>query len=160
MRANGPIAAPDNPGSSTLGPPLPPEEPGEPQSSLTDVTQMWIKFGKTFAMIFPIYILGYFEFSFSWILIGLAALFYWKKNHGNKDYKVNRALAFLEHEEKVLKQSVPTAELPPWVRLSLTAFLSFTRPAHLILGCQSNTGCNSTQIVWNSSPSVMFSVLV
>ncbi|XP_075900608.1 extended synaptotagmin-2-A isoform X1 [Nelusetta ayraudi] len=115
MRANGPIAAPDSPVSSTLGPPLPPGELEEPQSSLTDVTQMWIKFGKTFAMIFPIYILGYFEFSFSWVLIGLAALFYWRKNYSNKDYKINRALAFLEHEEKVLKQSVPTAELPPWV---------------------------------------------
>uniref|UniRef100_A0A8C4IJW6 Extended synaptotagmin-2 n=1 Tax=Dicentrarchus labrax TaxID=13489 RepID=A0A8C4IJW6_DICLA len=87
----------------------------ESQSSLTDVTQMWIKFGKTFAIIFPIYILGYFEFSFSWVLIGLAMLFYWRKNHGSKDYRINRALAFLEHEEKVVKQSVPTAELPPWV---------------------------------------------
>lgn len=132
MRANGPIAPPDSPAIPSLGPPLPPEELAEPQSSLTDVTQMWIKFGKTFAMIFPIYILGYFEFSFSWVLIGLAALFYWKKNHSNKDYKINRALAFLEHEEKVLKQSVPTAELPPWVRLRLTAFLSFTKPAHLV----------------------------
>ncbi|XP_076600894.1 extended synaptotagmin-2-A isoform X2 [Chaetodon auriga] len=116
VRANGPIAAPSSPVSSTLGPPLSPEElDAEPQSSLTDVTQMWIKFGKTFAIIFPIYILGYFEFSFSWVLIGLAMLFYWRRNYGNKDYRVNRALAFLEHEEKAVKQSVPTTELPPWV---------------------------------------------
>ncbi|XP_041804318.1 extended synaptotagmin-2-A isoform X1 [Chelmon rostratus] len=116
VRANGPIAAPSSPVSSTLGPPLSPEElDDEPQSSLTDVTQMWIKFGKTFAIIFPIYILGYFEFSFSWVLIGLAMLFYWRKNHGSKDYRINRALAFLEHEEKAVKQSVPTTELPPWV---------------------------------------------
>nr|XP_046263667.1 extended synaptotagmin-2-like isoform X2 [Scatophagus argus] len=115
-RANGPIAAPSSPVSSTHGAPLSPEElDEEPQSSLTDVTQMWIKFGKTFAIIFPIYVLGYFEFSFSWVLIGLAMLFYWRKHHGSKDYRINRALAFLEHEEKALKQSVPTAELPPWV---------------------------------------------
>ncbi|KAE8290534.1 Extended synaptotagmin-2-A [Larimichthys crocea] len=115
VRTNGPIAAPSTPVSS-IGPPLSPEElDEEPQSALTDVTQMWIKFGKTFAIIFPIYILGYFEFSFSWVLIGLAMLFYWRKNHGGKDYRINRALAFLEHEEKVVKQSVPTAELPPWV---------------------------------------------
>uniref|UniRef100_A0A8C4IL32 Extended synaptotagmin-2 n=1 Tax=Dicentrarchus labrax TaxID=13489 RepID=A0A8C4IL32_DICLA len=115
-RVNGPIAAPSSPVGSTIGPPLSPEElEEESQSSLTDVTQMWIKFGKTFAIIFPIYILGYFEFSFSWVLIGLAMLFYWRKNHGSKDYRINRALAFLEHEEKVVKQSVPTAELPPWV---------------------------------------------
>ncbi|CAB1454163.1 unnamed protein product [Pleuronectes platessa] len=87
----------------------------EQQSSLTDVTQMWIKFAKTFALIFPIYILGYFEFSFSWVLIGLGALFYWRKNHSTQDYRINRALAYMDHEEKVMKQSVPTTELPPWV---------------------------------------------
>ncbi|XP_069031510.1 extended synaptotagmin-2 isoform X2 [Embiotoca jacksoni] len=113
VRANGPAPAPSTPVSATVGPPLSPEE--EQQSSLTDVTQMWIKFAKTFAIIFPIYVLGYFEFSFSWVLIGLAALFYWRKNHGGKDYRINRALAFLEHEEKAVKQSVPTTELPPWV---------------------------------------------
>uniref|UniRef100_A0A8D3D652 Extended synaptotagmin-2-like n=1 Tax=Scophthalmus maximus TaxID=52904 RepID=A0A8D3D652_SCOMX len=85
------------------------------QSSLTDVTQMWVNFAKTFAVIFPIYVLGYLEFSFSWVLIGLAALFYWRRNHGAKDYRINRALAFLDHEERVSKQTVPTAELPPWV---------------------------------------------
>ncbi|KAM6920380.1 extended synaptotagmin-2 isoform 2-T2 [Lycodopsis pacificus] len=109
----GPIAAPSSPVSSTTGPPLPPQE--EPQSSLTDITQMWMKFGKTFAIILPIYILGYFEFSFSWVLIGLAMLFYWRRNYGGKDYRINRALAFLDHEEKAVRQSVPTSELPPWV---------------------------------------------
>ncbi|XP_041658493.1 extended synaptotagmin-2-like isoform X2 [Cheilinus undulatus] len=116
VRANGPISAPSSPVGSTVGPPLSPEElEAEPQSSLTDVTQMWIKFAKTFAIIFPIYILGYFEFSFSWVLIGLAMLFYWRKNHGNKDYRINRALAFLVQEDKVVRQSVATTELPPWV---------------------------------------------
>ncbi|XP_063741515.1 extended synaptotagmin-2-A isoform X1 [Eleginops maclovinus] len=115
-KVNGPIAAPSNPTSSNIGPPLSPEDLDDgPQSSLTDVTQMWIQFGKTFAIIFPIYVLGYFEFSFSWVLIGLAMLFYWKKNHGTKDYRINRALAYLDHEDKVVKQSVPTSDLPPWV---------------------------------------------
>ncbi|CAN9503497.1 unnamed protein product [Ophioblennius macclurei] len=106
-RANGPVVA------AAPSPPLSPEE--EQQSSLTDVTQMWIKFGKTFAVIFPIYVLGYFEFSFSWVLIGLAALFYWRKNYGDQDYRINRALAFLDHQEQAVKQVVPTTELPPWV---------------------------------------------
>ncbi|XP_008289307.1 extended synaptotagmin-2-like isoform X2 [Stegastes partitus] len=116
VSANGPVSAPSSPVGSTMGPPLSPDELDEDQeSSLTDVTQMWIKFAKTFAIIFPIYVLGYFEFSFSWVLIGLAMLFYWRKNHGTKDYRINRALAFLEHEEKAVRQSVPTTELPPWV---------------------------------------------
>ncbi|XP_071346664.1 extended synaptotagmin-2-like isoform X2 [Trachinotus anak] len=115
--ANGPVSAPSSPVRSSMDPPplTPAELEEEQQSSLTDVTQMWIKFAKTFAVIFPIYILGYFEFSFSWVLIGLAMLFYWRKNHGTKDYRINRALAFLEHEEKAVRKSVPTAELPPWV---------------------------------------------
>ncbi|KAL3055669.1 hypothetical protein OYC64_018361 [Pagothenia borchgrevinki] len=115
-KANGPIAAPSRPTSSKISPPLSPEDLDDgPQSSLTDVTQMWITFVKTFAIIFPIYVMGYFEFSFSWVLIGLAMLFYWRKNHGTKDYRINRALAYLDHEDKVLKQSVPTSDLPPWV---------------------------------------------
>ncbi len=103
---------------------------GQLTGALTEVTQMWIKFGKTFAMIFPIYILGYFEFSFSWVLIGLAMLFYWRKNHGSKDYRINRALAFLEHEEKVVKQSVPTAELPPWVSSGVVLILALSLSRH------------------------------
>ncbi|XP_071389844.1 extended synaptotagmin-2-A-like, partial [Centroberyx affinis] len=112
---NGPAGVPGSPVSSTVVPPLAPELDEEPQSSLADVTQMWIKFAKTFAIIFPIYVLGYFEFSFSWVLIGLAMFFWWRKNHGSKNYRINRALAFLEHEEKAVRQSVPTSELPPWV---------------------------------------------
>lgn len=116
VKANGPVAAPSNLVSPNVSPPTSPEElDEEQQSSLTDVTQMWIKFAKTFAIIFPIYILGYFEFSFSWVLIGLAMLFYWRKNHGSKDYRINRALAFLEHEDKAVRQNLPTTELPPWV---------------------------------------------
>ncbi|KAI1889175.1 hypothetical protein AGOR_G00176370 [Albula goreensis] len=37
------------------------------------------------------------------------------KNQGNKNSRVNRALAFFEHEEKAVRQSLTTSELPPWV---------------------------------------------
>lgn len=122
---NGPLPAPKKAVSSTPGPPPPPAPArAEQQSSLTELIQMWLKFGQTFAVIFPIYVLGYFEFSFSWVLVGLAMLFYWRKNHGHKDYRINRALKYLEHEDQALKQSVPTTDLPPWVSLAfLTPFL-------------------------------------
>ncbi|XP_064201599.1 extended synaptotagmin-2-B-like [Anguilla rostrata] len=87
----------------------------EPDSSLTDATRMWIKFAKTFAFLFPIYVLGYFEFSFSWILIGLAAFFWWKRNRGGKEDRITRAFAFLDEEERTMSQSVTTSDLPPWV---------------------------------------------
>lgn len=118
VSVNGSVSAPSTPASSTVIPPRPPENlKEEQQSSLTDVTDMWIKFAKTFAVILPIYVLGYLEFSFSWVLIGLAMLFYWRKNHINKDYRINRVLAFLEHEDKAVRQSVLPTELPPWVGL-------------------------------------------
>uniref|UniRef100_A0A3P9MPN4 Extended synaptotagmin-like protein 2a n=1 Tax=Oryzias latipes TaxID=8090 RepID=A0A3P9MPN4_ORYLA len=116
VRSNGPSAAPSSQVDSPLSPPLSPQEPTEEdQSSLANVTQMGIEFAKSFAVIFPIYVLGYFEFSFSWILIGLAMVFYWKKNYGKRDYRINRALAYLEHKDKVVKLSLPTTEMPPWV---------------------------------------------
>uniref|UniRef100_A0A8C7THM9 Extended synaptotagmin 2 n=1 Tax=Oncorhynchus mykiss TaxID=8022 RepID=A0A8C7THM9_ONCMY len=87
----------------------------EPQSSVTDATRMWMKFAKTFIVILPIYVLGYFEFSFSWVLIGLAIFFWWRRNQGHKNNRLTRALAFLEHEEKTVKQHLSTSELPPWV---------------------------------------------
>lgn len=91
------------------------EPEGEPQSSVEDAKCTGIKFAKTFLLIFPIYVLGYLEFSFSWILIGLAVLFWLKRSQTTRFPKVNRALAFFEHEEKVVRKSLPTSELPPWV---------------------------------------------
>uniref|UniRef100_A0A8C7KJE3 Extended synaptotagmin 2 n=1 Tax=Oncorhynchus kisutch TaxID=8019 RepID=A0A8C7KJE3_ONCKI len=115
------MAATEN-GPTTPSPPVSPTTPiapvdlgDEPQSSVTDATRMWMKFAKTFIVIFPIYVLGYFEFSFSWVLIGLAIFFWWRRNQGHKNNRLTRALAFLEHEEKTVKQHLSTSELPPWV---------------------------------------------
>ncbi|XP_030629372.1 extended synaptotagmin-2 [Chanos chanos] len=95
--------------------PAPLDMEEDPQSSVADATQMGIKFAKTFVLIFPIYVLGYFEFSFSWVLIALAMVFWLKRNQGEKYTRINRALAFFEHEEKRVRQSLTTSELPPWV---------------------------------------------
>lgn len=114
VSANGPTSAPvSSPASNPNSPPTP--EEWNQESSLIDISKMWIKFGKTFLLILPIYLLGYFEFSFSWILVGLAALFYWRRNYSGQDNRINRALAFLDHEDQVTKRTVATSELPPWV---------------------------------------------
>lgn len=118
--STGPTVKDDGPGipdrSDGNTNPISPVEPEEePQSAVADASQMGVKFAKTFIAIFPIYVLGYFEFSFSWILIGLAVFFWYRRNHGSKNTRINRALAFLEHEEKTARRSFPTSELPPWV---------------------------------------------
>uniref|UniRef100_A0A4W5N8J7 Extended synaptotagmin 2 n=1 Tax=Hucho hucho TaxID=62062 RepID=A0A4W5N8J7_9TELE len=84
-------------------------------SSAGDLTQTWIQFTKTFVLIFPIYVLGYFEFSFSWLLIGLVIFFWWRRNTGGKNTRMYRALAFFEQEERTVQQSLTTSDLPSWV---------------------------------------------
>uniref|UniRef100_A0A8C4GR17 Extended synaptotagmin-like protein 2b n=1 Tax=Dicentrarchus labrax TaxID=13489 RepID=A0A8C4GR17_DICLA len=86
-----------------------------PVSSTSELTQTWVHLAKTFVLIFPIYALGYFEFSFSWLLIGLVIVFWWRRNTGGKHSRLNRALAFFEQEERSVKQSLTTSDLPPWV---------------------------------------------
>ncbi|XP_017262284.1 extended synaptotagmin-2 isoform X2 [Kryptolebias marmoratus] len=82
----------------------------------SELTQTWVHFVKTFVLIFPIYVLGYFEFSFSWLLIGLFIFFCWRRNTGGKHNRLSRALAFFnQEEERGAKQGLTTSDLPPWV---------------------------------------------
>ncbi|KAM4606225.1 extended synaptotagmin-2 [Polymixia lowei] len=101
---------------SNFNHPSPPDVSHDaPVSSASELTQTWVHFAKTFVLIFPIYALGYFEFSFSWLLIGLVIFFWWRKNTGGKNSRLSRALAFFEQEERSVKQSLTTSDLPPWV---------------------------------------------
>lgn len=84
-------------------------------SSTGELTQTWVHFVKTFVLIFPIYVLGYFEFSFSWLLIGLVIFFWWRRNTGGKNSRLSRALSFFEQEERSVKQGLTTSDLPAWV---------------------------------------------
>lgn len=90
----------------------------EPQTAVEDAKNTGLKFAKSFLLVFPVYVLGYLGFSFSWILISLAVLFWLRRNQGTRFSGVNKAIAFFEHEEKAMKQSLPTSELPPWVSKS------------------------------------------
>ncbi|KAM7390335.1 hypothetical protein PAMA_008487 [Pampus argenteus] len=86
-----------------------------PVSATSELTHTWAHFVKTFVLIFPIYALGYFEFSFSWMLIGLVMFFWWRRNTGGKHSRLSRALAFFEQDERSVKQSLTTSDLPSWV---------------------------------------------
>ncbi|XP_061613783.1 LOW QUALITY PROTEIN: extended synaptotagmin-2 [Phyllopteryx taeniolatus] len=94
-----------------------PAAPGDdaPASATSELTQTLVQFAKTFVLIFPIYALGYFEFSFSWMLIGLVVYFWWRRIGGGKRSRLSRALAFFEREERSLVPGLSTSELPPWV---------------------------------------------
>uniref|UniRef100_A0A671NVL5 Extended synaptotagmin-2-like n=1 Tax=Sinocyclocheilus anshuiensis TaxID=1608454 RepID=A0A671NVL5_9TELE len=79
-----------------------------------ELTRTWLQFAKTFVFIFPIYVLGYFEFSFSWLLIVLTVFFFWRRNTRCKNTRLNRALSFFEQEDRV-KQELEATELPSWL---------------------------------------------
>ncbi|KAK6490230.1 extended synaptotagmin-2-like isoform X1 [Huso huso] len=87
----------------------------EPKSGGLDITGVLLQFVKIFVVIFPVYVLGYFGLSFSWVLIGLVVFFWWRRNRGNKNSRLYRALAFLDHEENSVRQSIHSTDLPPWV---------------------------------------------
>ncbi|XP_077347266.1 extended synaptotagmin-2 isoform X3 [Lithobates pipiens] len=98
--------------SPAAAPAVPPEEPG---MISVDFGGLFYQFAKTLVLIFPVYVLGYFGLSFSWLLVALLFLSWWKKNRGSKTSRWHRALAFLENEEKTVQQKIGTADLPAWV---------------------------------------------
>ncbi|XP_066441449.1 extended synaptotagmin-2 isoform X3 [Eleutherodactylus coqui] len=97
---------------SEAPPAVPTEEPG---MISVDIAGLLYQFAKTFVLIFPVYVLGYLGLSFSWLLLALVFLMWFKKNKGGKSSRLQRALAFLENEEKTIKHSISSAELPAWV---------------------------------------------
>ncbi|XP_030635007.1 extended synaptotagmin-2 [Chanos chanos] len=103
-------------GGQTVPKPAPaPELPNGPPSSTGELTRTWAQFAKTFVLIFPIYVLGYFEFSFSWLLIGLAIFYFWRRNTWCKNTRLNRAIAFFEQEEETVKHNLTSSDLPSWI---------------------------------------------
>ncbi|XP_060731279.1 extended synaptotagmin-2 [Tachysurus vachellii] len=94
-------------------------------SSAGRVARTWVRFAKAFVLIFPVYALGYFECSVSWLLIGLAIFFFWRKNSGCKSSRLSRALAFLQQQQREMEEeeeeksgaarALETTELPSWV---------------------------------------------
>ncbi|KAM7176348.1 extended synaptotagmin-2 isoform 1-T1 [Macrochelys suwanniensis] len=89
--------------------------PEPPPMLSVDVSGLVSQFARSFALIFPVYVLGYLGLSFSWILIALLGLFWLRRHRGGKSSRLGRALAFLQDEERVVRLSVSSAELPAWV---------------------------------------------
>ncbi|XP_069815007.1 extended synaptotagmin-2 isoform X3 [Dendropsophus ebraccatus] len=100
------------PAAAAVPPAMPADEPG---MISVDFVGLFYQFAKTFVLIFPVYVLGYLGLSFSWLLIALLCLMWFRKNKGSKSSRLHRALAFLENEEKAVKHHISHADLPAWV---------------------------------------------
>ncbi|TUF20353.1 Extended synaptotagmin-2 [Bagarius yarrelli] len=92
-------------------------------SSAGRVARTWVRFAKAFVLVFPVYALGYLEFSVSWLLIGLAVVFFWRRNASCKSSRLSRALAFLHQQHRHMEEeerssgaarALETTELPSW----------------------------------------------
>ncbi|XP_058035736.1 extended synaptotagmin-2 isoform X2 [Ahaetulla prasina] len=104
---------PAGPGVSP-GPDSEPPQPPPPMLSV-DLPGLLSQFARSFALVFPIYLLGYLGLSFSWVLAALLCLFWVQRHRGGKSSRLGRALAFLQDEERAVRLTVSTGDLPAWV---------------------------------------------
>ncbi|XP_062981947.1 extended synaptotagmin-2 isoform X2 [Elgaria multicarinata webbii] len=106
---------PPGPGSSPAGPGGDSEPEPPPSMISVDLPGLVSQFARSFALVFPVYVLGYLGLSFSWVLIALLCLFWVRRHRGGKSSRLGRALAFLQDEERAVRLTVSTGDLPAWV---------------------------------------------
>ncbi|XP_039204521.1 extended synaptotagmin-2-like [Crotalus tigris] len=107
---------PPAPGASPGGSGGDSELPPSPPSMLSvDLPGLLSQFARSFALVFPIYLLGYLGLSFSWVLAALLCFFWVQRHRGGKNSRLGRALAFLQDEERAVRLTVSTGDLPAWV---------------------------------------------
>lgn len=142
-------------GSAMSGPRAPGPEAGAagaepPGAALSvDVTGLLAQLARSFALLLPVYALGYLGLSFSWVLLALGLLVWCRRSRGLKATRLCRALALLEDEERAVRLGVRACDLPAWVsgrggpqadparppgQRSPTLTLTPTRPLCLVTG--------------------------
>ncbi|KAJ7322174.1 hypothetical protein JRQ81_018461 [Phrynocephalus forsythii] len=117
----GPSPAAGAPGGDAEKEPEPPPPP--PSMLSVDVPGLVSQFARSFALVFPVYVLGYLGLSFSWVLIALFCLFWVQKHRGGKNTRLGRALAFLQDEERAVRLTVANSDLPAWIHGTMRVIL-------------------------------------
>ncbi|XP_047551583.1 extended synaptotagmin-2 isoform X2 [Lutra lutra] len=80
-----------------------------------DVAGLLAQLARSFALLLPVYALGYLGLSFSWVLLALGLLVWCRRSRGLKATRLCRALALLEDEERAVRLGVRACDLPAWV---------------------------------------------
>uniref|UniRef100_A0AAA9U0Z4 Extended synaptotagmin-2 n=1 Tax=Bos taurus TaxID=9913 RepID=A0AAA9U0Z4_BOVIN len=114
------------------------EPPGAALS--VDVAGLLAQLARSFALLLPVYALGYLGLSFSWVLLALGLLVWCRRSRGLKATRLCRALALLEDEERAVRLGVRACDLPAWVHFPDTEraewlnktiqSMEFSRPEH------------------------------
>ncbi|XP_004414656.1 PREDICTED: extended synaptotagmin-2 [Odobenus rosmarus divergens] len=91
--------------------------PAEPPGAVlsVDVAGLLAQLARSFALLLPVYALGYLGLSFSWVLLALGLLVWCRRSRGLKATRLCRALALLEDEERAVRLGVRACDLPAWV---------------------------------------------
>ncbi|XP_059788910.1 extended synaptotagmin-2 isoform X1 [Balaenoptera ricei] len=89
------------------------EPPGAALS--VDVAGLLAQLARSFALLLPVYALGYLGLSFTWVLLALGLLVWCRRSRGLKATRLCRALALLEDEERAVRLGVRACDLPAWV---------------------------------------------
>ncbi|XP_066897819.1 extended synaptotagmin-2 isoform X1 [Kogia breviceps] len=100
-------------GARAPGPEAGAEPPGAALS--VDVAGLVAQLARSFALLLPVYALGYLGLSFSWVLLALGLLVWCRRSRGLKATRLCRALALLEDEERAVRLGVRACDLPAWV---------------------------------------------
>ncbi|XP_051870985.1 extended synaptotagmin-3-like isoform X2 [Pristis pectinata] len=113
-RARGSIWSPER--STSVSSELLGDGPGDdlengPAPGLMDLLT---NFAKAFIYLFPIYLMGYFGLSLTWIVFGLLLWIWWKRNRGWKCARLQAAFQLLDDEKFVITNEIKQ-DLPPWV---------------------------------------------
>ncbi|XP_012641735.2 extended synaptotagmin-2 isoform X2 [Microcebus murinus] len=103
----------DGPEAGEAGVRPAPEAPGVAAS--VDLPGLLAQLARGFALLLPVYALGYLGLSFSWVLLALGLLAWCRRHRGLKAGRLCRALALLEDEERAVRLGVRACDLPAWV---------------------------------------------
>uniref|UniRef100_A0A8C6CX65 Extended synaptotagmin-2 n=1 Tax=Moschus moschiferus TaxID=68415 RepID=A0A8C6CX65_MOSMO len=97
------------------------ERPGAALS--VDVAGLLAQLARSFALLLPVYALGYLGLSFSWVLLALGLLVWCRRSRGLKATRLCRALALLEDEERAVRLGVRACDLPAWTVKHMWPFI-------------------------------------
>ncbi|VFV21651.1 Hypothetical predicted protein [Lynx pardinus] len=103
------------PARSRTYPPLRKRKQSPGAALSVDVAGLLAQLARSFALLLPVYALGYLGLSFSWVLLALGLLVWCRRSRGLKATRLCRALALLEDEERAVRLGVRACDLPAWV---------------------------------------------
>lgn len=90
-----------------------------PDTAAKHAVSVLLSFGKCLGALLPVYLAGYFGFSLTFVLLGLALYMGWQQHRDKKLHRLHSAMYLQENEQGFTTTRVfkSKREMPAWVRL-------------------------------------------